>query len=458
MPAPRSARWRLTALLAGSVVIAAGLSACSSSGGSSGGTTSGASAAAGGSGSAAAAGTSAAVSKASEIRIGLDFPTTGADSVLGAGENLATKMLIDDANAKGGIDGVPIKVFEGDSQSDPSTAATVAQRLIDQNHVTIIIGSYASGLAQTILPVAQRNHVMLWEVSAVAPGMNPKGNKYFLRTVGDASTYAAADISFLKGYLAAKIGKPVTQLRIGVAHENGPFGSSVAAAVVKQAKAANLNVVADIAYKETTPDMTPVVLKLKKANPDVVLITPLPTSTPLFWEAAKTQNLQAKAIIGSAGFSSSAFLKKFGAKGIEGAYDVEPPSIAGMSLSGLQSDVQQVVKSFLPEFQQKAGYACSVHCGNALGGVYMLLHYVLPKAISAYGNADALSVWNAAHQVTAPFGGSPMGFGMKFTDAGENASAESVIMQWQSGQLKVVWPKDLASASPEYPSPSWSER
>jgi len=408
----------------------------------------------GGSSSGSSGGASGAVK---EIRIGLIFPTTGSMAALGDDQSRGAKLVLDWANQNGGIDGAKIRIFEADSQSDPGVAATVAQRLIDQDQVQVLIGSYASGLAQAEVPVAARNKVLLWEVGAVSPTVNPAGNKYFVRTVGTSATYAAADLDFLENYLAAKLGRSPAQVRIGIAHEDGPFGTSVAAALVAQAKPKGLTIVANEAYPETSADLTPVVLRLKQARPDVVFIAPLVSSTMLFWQAAKTQNLNLAAIIGSAGFSSSTFLQKFGAKGVEGVYDVEPPAVENMSSANLAPDAKALLDQLRTTFQSQTGHPCLVHCGDGIGGAYILIKGVLPAAVAS-GAVTGDSLRAAAARTNMPDGSTPQGFGAKFDAQGDNTLARSVIMQWQAGKLNVVYPPAVAAAPPIYPMPTWSQR
>lgn len=433
----RPSGMRLSAAIA-AAMLTAGLAACSSAGGSGNG-------GGGGGGS-------------TPIKIGLVFPTTGSMAPLGIAEQNAAKMVLDWANSHGGINGTKIQYFEGDSQSSPATGATVAQQLINADGVQILIGSYASAIAQAIAPVAERNRVILWEEGAVAPTVAQGSDPDFFRTVGPSGTYAAADLSFLKDYLAAKLGKPLGQIRVAVAHEDGPFGTSVADAITSQAKSQGVNIVADVAYAETSADLTPVVEQLKAASPDVLLYTPLVASAPVFWRNAQAQNLNLKAIIGSAGIGSSAFLKKFGAKGVQGVYDVEAPAVANMNAQNLQSQVRTDLTTLLSQYKSQAGAPCLVQCGDALGGTYDLVKYVLPGAVAS-GSVTPDSIRAAALKVNVPTGGTPQGFGLQFSStSGDNTAAQSVIMQWQNGSLQVVYPAALASATPVYPMPSWSQR
>lgn len=399
-----------------------------------------------------------------EIRIGFVFPTSGSFSALGTDQANGVRMAIDWANDNGGINGVPIRIIEGDTQSDPGVGATVAQRLIDQDDVHILIGSYSSGISQSILPVAQRNDVIMWEVGAVSPTINADGNSNFLRTVGGAATYAQADVDFIKDFLAPQLGKDPSEVRIAVGHEDGAFGTSVADAIVELAGAEGLNVVLRDSWPADVTDMTPFVLRVADAAPDVLLMTPIVADTFLFWEAARTQNLQLPAVIGSAGFSSTGFLERFGAEGIEGVFDVEAPAVEYMDSAGLQPEVRALLDEWRETFKADYGRDCLVHCGDGLGGGYILVSDVLPRAIEKYGAVDAESIIAAASETNIPDGGTPQGFGARFVEAGtpvtggDNEAARSYIMQWQGGQLKVVWPAGLAVSEPIFPMPSWSER
>ncbi len=402
-------------------------------------------------------------SKVSEIRIGLLFPTTGSMGYLGTDQANGVKQALDYANAHGGVAGAQIKYFEADSKSDPAVGATETQRLIDQNKVQIVIGSYSSGIAEAASTVAERNNVIFWEIGAVAPNLTQKGYKYFFRTVGDATTYATADIDYLKNSFAGKIGKKPEEVRIAITNENGPFGSSVADALKDLIKKDNLQLVASEAYSASSTDLTPVVLRLREANPDILFIVPLPADTLLFYDQARTQNFNVKAMIGSAGFSSPSFLERFKEGGIEGVMDVEAPAVAGMNPSGLKPEIASLLKTFVADFQQKFGHEALVHAGDGMGGAWVLASDVLPRAISKYGGVDAEAIRKAAQETDIPEGGTLQGFGVKFVptgqpNAGNNERGKSYIMQWKQGTLKVVYPSSLAVAEPQVPMPSWSER
>lgn len=400
-----------------------------------------------------------------EIVVGLIMPTTGQMSVLGVAQADGVKVVINEINEAGGIYGVPIRLVEGDSQSDPGVGATVAQRLIDTEDVDILIGSYSSGIASSMLPIAQRNDVVLWEVGSVSTAINPDGNPNFLRTVGNASTYAGSAIDFLVNFIAPELGVDVSEIPVAILNEDGAFGTSVGEVYDQLAEEYNLNVVFRSSYPITTPDFTPLLLQLKEAAPEVLLTVPSVADAQLFWEQAQVQDFNVKAVIGSSGFTAPSFPERFGVEGVEGVFGVEPPALANMNLDGLEGELRTQVEKWLADFEELNGSKCLVHCGDGIGGAYVLFYDVLPRALENTGAVETAAILEAAMATDLQEGQSPQGFGVKFVPAtaGDNSSGDNErgvasVMQWSNGELRVVWPANIAAGEPVFPMPTWSER
>ncbi len=83
-------------------------------------------------------------------RVGIVTDQTGALSFMGiANTNIAT-MVIDDINAQGGLLGQPIELFVEDSATDDSAAEAAATKLVEQEHVDVILGGIYSSTRQAI--------------------------------------------------------------------------------------------------------------------------------------------------------------------------------------------------------------------------------------------------------------------------------------------------------------------
>jgi branched-chain amino acid transport system substrate-binding protein len=142
---------------------------------------------------------------------------------------------------------------------------------------------------------------------------------------------------------------------------------------------------------------------------------------------------------------------------VEGVFDVEAPAVEYMNSQNLDKDAQGVLDQLRADFRKQQGHDCLVHCGDGLGGAYVLVKDVLPRAVSS-GSITGDSIRAAAAKTDIPDGGTPQGFGAKFNANGDNERAKSYIMQWQGGKLRVVYPASVAAAQPIFPLPTWNQR
>ena len=90
------------------------------------------------------------------IKIGHLTPLTGFLGALGAYAQLGIRMAEEEINASGGVMGRKLAITSEDSVN-PATAATKAQRMLDQDGVVFLMGEINSASALTIMQVAERN-------------------------------------------------------------------------------------------------------------------------------------------------------------------------------------------------------------------------------------------------------------------------------------------------------------
>jgi branched-chain amino acid transport system substrate-binding protein len=92
------------------------------------------------------------------------LPLSGANAQFGINSRNGIELVAEEINAAGGIKalgGAKINLVVADSTSTPTTAASVAQRLITQNEVTAILGAFASSLTIAISEVTERRDMPL---------------------------------------------------------------------------------------------------------------------------------------------------------------------------------------------------------------------------------------------------------------------------------------------------------
>lgn len=395
------------------------------------------------------------------LKVGLLFPLTGAFSLLGTEMYHGVLMGLQQVNSAGGVDGAKIRIFSADSQSNPQVAATQAQNLITQDHIQVLMGSYASSLSQSISTVAERNHVVMWEVGAVANSLTEQGYKYYFRSVGNATSYAVADMGFLNNDVLPALKMSKSTVHVAVAYENDAFGTSVGKSLVGLLKKEDgITPVAVESYPASTTNLAPTILRLKAAKPDVLFLTPLVSDGLLFYQTMRTDNFNVKVLVGSAGFSAPGFLQKFGAKGIQDVFDVEPPNASGLNPTGLSASAAHLLKTFISDYKAKYGHDPLIHAGLGYFGGWLVGTKLLPAAVKLAdgGTPTEAQIRQAALSVDVPAADSPLGYGVKFSSSGNDTLGQSMMMQWQNGKLVVVYPSKLAQAKPQIPMPTWSQR
>jgi branched-chain amino acid transport system substrate-binding protein len=113
--------------------------------------------------------------------------------------------------------------------------------------------------------------VFWWENVSVLDRLTEQGytSVFRIHFSGSKMGEEAAAIGVAFG---EKIGIKPENLRLGIVSENGDFGQSITVGIKRYAEAHKINVVLDELYDAKTTDTSPIVLKMKDADPDVVIV------------------------------------------------------------------------------------------------------------------------------------------------------------------------------------------
>src|SRR5260370_23802450 len=96
------------------------------------------------------------------LKIGVLEPFTGPWAKNGNESYVAMEIARDMINEQGGIKGKKVAFVRGDAP-DPSAGKSEAERIISQEGVKLITGTYASPLGIAISSEAERQGVIPWE-------------------------------------------------------------------------------------------------------------------------------------------------------------------------------------------------------------------------------------------------------------------------------------------------------
>jgi branched-chain amino acid transport system substrate-binding protein len=399
-----------------------------------------------------------------KIKVGIVEPLTGSMAPLGTAECDAIIMAIEMINEKGGIDGkYPIEYVVADSQSDPGIGASEAERLITAEKVPILLGSYSSAIAMAISEVAERNKVVLWEMSGTTDDLLIRGYKWTFRTESQASSWGAASVECLVSELE-KQGKEYKSLKVAIVHEDGPYGTAVAKGNEAWANKYGLNVVMKEAYSSKTVDLSNLIMKLKSANPDVLLLTSYVTDAILFNRQSKELGFTVPILIThSGGHSVQAFVDGVG-DDANFLMTVDPTPL-NPNLDAFDPELAELYEEFVSRWTDEYGWPPYHHVEHRqFAQSLILFNEIMPKVIerATDGEITPELIASVVRETKLEDGQTLMGHGVEFSTPdntfkdpwlgnehiGQNIKAHAFINQYFDKQLYCVWPEKYASREP----------
>jgi branched-chain amino acid transport system substrate-binding protein len=393
-----------------------------------------------------------------EYKIGVLEPLTGNLAAEGKRHLEGYELMRDLINDRfGGVMGKKLVLVTGDAV-DPTGAASEATRLATREGVKIITGTFSSTLCGAASEAASRQNVIYWETSCVDPRFTQRGLKNVFRTEIDGTGFGWYNIEFIAKHLSPRLGKQPNELRIAYLSEDSSYGQSVTESARQRAKQEfGMQEVAVEYYTFTTNDLTPIILKLKNANPDILHHIARNQDAILFWRQAREQNFEFKALVhaGATGYGSPDFGKAFGNDG-NGPYALLEPG-PGLIIERLQPEGQRIERAFREAVKARTGSDTPAGGHQLAAGGLWLLKLVLDAA-----KTDDLGKFRGAVMaMDLPVGSGINGWGVKFDETGQNANArvQHYMLQWQNGQLVTVWPEEFTTNRAQWiPLGAWDQR
>ncbi len=98
---------------------------------------------------------------AEAIRVGVISPLTGAWTVYGKAHLAGFELAVEEINAAGGVDGRPLEIVVGDSKTEPRIVVEQANRLLRQEGVDFLAGTFSSAERNAAGPVVQQSGKLL---------------------------------------------------------------------------------------------------------------------------------------------------------------------------------------------------------------------------------------------------------------------------------------------------------
>ncbi len=198
---------------------------------------------------------------ADTVKVGALLAVTGPASMLGAPEAKTLQMLVDEANARGGLAGHRVELIVKDTGASPEKAISFAKQLINEDKVLAIIGPTTSGETMAVKNLAEESKTLLISCAAAEVIVQPVAKHVFKTPQKDSDAVLAIFRQMKK--MGVK--------RIGVLSSNTGFGKAGKEQVEKLAPHSGIQIAASEVYDKAATDLTAEVTKIKAANVDALL-------------------------------------------------------------------------------------------------------------------------------------------------------------------------------------------
>jgi branched-chain amino acid transport system substrate-binding protein len=362
------------------------------------------------------------------IKVGIVLPLTGDQAKFGEIEKQSFDLALEEINKAGGVKGKKLEFLMEDDTGKPDVGRSAAEKLITKDKVVMLGGGYSSSVTAAVAGVAQQNRLPFLINTGSADDITEKRWDYIFRLNPPASEYSSGVETFLTDVV-----KPKT---VVILHENSMFGTSSAKAFKESCEKLGFKVLLTEGYEKGGIDFKPLLVRVKQMNPDIVYMVSYLMDAALLMRQSRELKLTPKLFIGGgAGFTLPEFPQNAGVA----AEDVVSATLwhEVLPLPG----AMDYFKKFKAKFNKETEY----HGAEAYAAAYVMADVL--KRAKSFSADDIKQALKETNMMTV--------FGpVKFVSYGKRTNQNKLItyvVQWQKGDLKLIWPKDLANAKYVYP-------
>jgi len=194
-------------------------------------------------------------------KIGGIFAITGPSSFLGDPEKKSMEMIIDELNAKGGIDGHPLQAVIYDTEGDPTKTVLATNKLISNDKVLAIVGPSLTPTTLAIVPLVEKEKIPLISCAAGIKITDPIKPWVFKTAQSDLLAVAAIYQHMQKQNIK----------KVGIITVETAFGESGKEQLEAQAAKFGIELVQKETFGAKDTDMTAQLTKIRSAQPQAII-------------------------------------------------------------------------------------------------------------------------------------------------------------------------------------------
>ena len=365
---------------------------------------------------------------AEPIKIGCTISQSGKYADSGSYYKEAYVMWQDDVNNAGGLLGRPVKLIIHDDESSADKAVGLYERLISGDKVDLILGPYTSTIIYPVARIAEKYKMVMLQGGGTAGKIFKAGFKYmFLTLPGFSEQHSIGFFEYLN-----TLPKKHWPKKAAVIYGDKSASIANAAGHKARCKENGIDVVLDEKYPSDVTDLTPVLTKAKNKGADLLMAGTYFPDAVLITRTISELGYKPKYVLLTAGVSDYKFGKVLS-------------SVANNIMgTAWWHDSVTFSLDWTKRYKERFGRLPDYHASGAYAAAQ-----ILQQSVKATGSLDneKLRDYIRGHSFDTVIAQD-----LGFDDRGV-PSYSMVILQWQDGELKVVWPSKAQTAKPRAYTP-----
>lgn len=221
------------------------------------------------------------------IKIGVNQPLTGVVAAAGNMVTAGTKIAAEEINAKGGILGKKLELIIEDNKSNPTEAASVAEKLITRDKVPAMVGAWSSTYTLAVMPKLLEYKVPMIVETSSADKITTSGNPYVFRISPTNGTEAKSFARFVE---------PLNIKKADFLVVNNDWGLGAASEFSKMLKEKGLVVNKSLNMDAAAQDLSAQLSTLKGTDSDTLFITTGVEQMTLLMKQAQSLGLKRRIV------------------------------------------------------------------------------------------------------------------------------------------------------------------
>ena len=212
------------------------------------------------------------------VKVGLLHSMTGSMAISEQAVLDAEKLAIKEINESGGILGKQIEYQEEDGASDPSTFASKAEKLVDQDGISTVFGCWTSSSRKAVKSIFEDYDALLF-YPVQYEGMESSSNIVYTGAAPNQQIVPAIEYLIDKGYK-----------KFFLLGSDYVFPRTANMIIQAQLDAAGLEVVGEEYADMDQTDFAAIIAKIEAAQPDVIINTLNGTGNVSFFKQMSEKN------------------------------------------------------------------------------------------------------------------------------------------------------------------------